>query len=57
MDNLKVFVVDDNEELRENLKIILTMRGNFDVVGTASNGEEALDKLQDVYADIAIIEG
>lgn len=56
MDKLKVFVVDDEKDARENLEVILTMRGNFDVVGTASNGEEALAALEVVDADIAVID-
>ena len=55
-DKLKVIVVDDDHDIVENLKIILTTKGNIDVVGTAYNGEEALTLLEQVYADLALID-
>jgi DNA-binding NarL/FixJ family response regulator len=53
---LKVIIVDDDNDIVENLKIILTVKGDINVVGTANNGEEALLLLDEVQADIAIID-
>jgi DNA-binding NarL/FixJ family response regulator len=40
---LKVLIVDDDALIREGLKILLEIEADFQVVGTASNGQEALE--------------
>jgi len=55
-DQLRVVIVDDDEDIVENLRIILTLKGKMLVVGTANNGEEALNLLKDVEADVALID-
>lgn len=40
---LKVLIVDDDALIREGLKIILEIEADFQVVGTACNGQEALE--------------
>lgn len=39
---MKVLIVDDDALIREGLKILLEIEEDFQVVGTASNGQEAL---------------
>lgn len=51
----KVFVVDDSFFMREMLKDIL-LKAEFEVVGEAANGLEALEKLSKIEADIVILD-
>jgi len=55
-DKPTVIIVDDDPDIVDNLKIILEIRGGFTVVGTAYNGEEALLLLQEIQADLALID-
>jgi len=55
-DKPTVIIVDDDHDIVDNLKIILEKKGGFTVVGTAYNGEEALLTLEEVQADIALID-
>ena len=51
-----VIIVDDDPDIVENLKIILSAKGDINVVGIAHNGEEALLLLEKVRADLALID-
>ena len=55
-DNLRVIIVDDDNDIVENLKIVLAAKGDIEVVGTANNGEEALLLLENVKADLALVD-
>lgn len=46
-----VMLVDDEMLLVESLEIILTYSGKFNIVGKASNGNEALDILSREQVD------
>ncbi len=52
----KVMLVDDNEELVETIASYLGKFDDLKVVGTASNGVEALEKLSDIKPDIIILD-
>lgn len=53
---VRVFLIDDEELLTESMEIILTVKGQMEVVGIAKDGKEALDLLKDVAADIALVD-
>lgn len=53
---IRVFLIDDEELLTESMEIILTVKGQMDVVGIAKDGKEALAKLEQVTADIALVD-
>lgn len=54
--SIRVFLIDDEELLTESMEIILTVKGQMDVVGVAKDGKEALEKLEQVSADIALVD-
>lgn len=56
MNQVRVFLIDDEELLLESMEIILTIKGKMQVVGTARDGKEALEKLSKVKADIALVD-
>lgn len=56
MNPVRVLLIDDEELLIESLEIILTVKGNMQVVGLAYDGNEALEKLTHLTADIALVD-
>lgn len=56
---LRVFIVDDEAPARNRLRELLQDCSDqlaLDVVGEASNGQEALDKLVEVQADVVLMD-
>jgi two-component system response regulator AlgR len=56
---MAVFVVDDEAPARNRLKELLadcSAQLPLDVVGEASNGHEALDKLAETHADVVLVD-
>lgn len=53
---IKVFIVDDHEIIRQGLKMILKAESDIQVVGEASNGEEALAKIRKTEIDIMLLD-
>jgi DNA-binding NarL/FixJ family response regulator len=49
---IRIFLVDDHNIVRDGLRLILRDQKDFEVVGDASNGREALDRLFAAQADI-----
>lgn len=45
MNNIKVMIVDDHDMVRVGLRTYISMEPGLEVVGEASNGQEAFDKL------------
>lgn len=52
----KVLIVDDSFTAREYLKYILHASGDFQVVGTAEDGEDAIEKVQLTHPDVVIMD-
>lgn len=53
---MKVLIVDDHPLFRKGLNTILSLEGSMEVVGEASNTEEALAFLNTLKPDIAVID-
>jgi DNA-binding NarL/FixJ family response regulator len=53
---IKIILVDDEPLLLESLELIFFMEDDFQVVGTASDGDAALKLLEDRTADIALVD-
>jgi len=51
----KVLIVDDAAFIRMQLKQLL-IKNNYDVVGEAENGKEALEKIQSLKPDIVTLD-
>ena len=43
MDKIKVIIADDSDFVRDGMKIILDVDDDFDVLGAAANGKEAIE--------------
>ena len=53
---IKILLVDDEPLLLESLEIVLTIKGGFEVVGSANNGVEALRMLKEKSPDVMLID-
>lgn len=53
---IRVFIVDDHTLIRDGLRTLLAADPLFEVVGEASNGQELLDQLPTVAADVVLLD-
>ena len=53
---LKVLVVDDDALIRDSLSLILDMEEDFQVTGTATNGQEALELCGRLQPDLVLMD-
>lgn len=53
---IKIFIADDHPILRRGLMDILKEEKDFEIVGEASDGNSALEKIQDLKPDISILD-
>jgi len=53
-DSYKVLVVDDSMFVTKQISQILTSEG-FDVIGTAGDGQEGLEKYKELYPNIDLV--
>ena len=54
--SIKVFFVDDERLLLESLSVFFSTDEEFEVVGSASSAEEALEKLAHVHPDVMLVD-
>ncbi len=52
----KVLIADDQELIRESLKIVLSAYPDIEVVGAVGDGFEVLEKLKTVTADVILMD-
>lgn len=53
---LRVVLADDTKEYRTLLGIILAQHGGFELVGEASNGEEAVELVRELQPDAIVLD-
>ncbi len=53
---IKVFLVDDHAIVRQGFSSLLSREEDIDVVGEASSGEEAIEMLRAIRADIVVMD-
>src|SRR3954462_11829361 len=53
---IKVLIVDDIPETRENLKKLLAFENDIEVVGTASTGREGLELAGELLPDVILMD-
>lgn len=56
MEKIKVMVVDDSAFVREGMKVILELDEQFEVIGTAENGQQAVELARTTTCDIAVMD-
>jgi len=53
---MRILIVDDDALIRDGIKMILEHEDDFEVVGTAANGKEAIDLCKETYPDIVLLD-
>ena len=53
---LRTLVVDDEELARERLKVLLEAFGDIEVIGEASDGEEAIERIVELRPDLVFLD-
>jgi len=53
---ITLLIADDSEEMRETLKTLLTFHERIRVVGEASDGKQALDKVLELKPDLVLMD-
>lgn len=56
MDKIKVIIADDSDFVRDGMRIILSVDEQFQVIGCAKNGREALDLAMKEKADVILMD-
>jgi DNA-binding NarL/FixJ family response regulator len=56
MDKIKILLVDDHTMVREGLKLALHSKENIEIIGEASNGNQAIDMVSEVNPDIILMD-
>lgn len=56
MKEIKILIADDQTLMRDGLKTILELEENFKVIGTAKNGEDALDFCKKESPDLVLMD-
>lgn len=56
MEKLKVIIADDSDFVRDGMRIILSIDEEFQVLGCAKNGKEALDLALKEKADVILMD-
>lgn len=52
----KVMLVDDQTLVREGIKSLLNLAQHIEIVGEASDGQEALEKISDIQPDVVLMD-
>jgi len=53
---IKVLIVDDHKMVIEGMKLLLQNQSEIEVVGTALNGFEGIEKMQEVNPDVVLLD-
>lgn len=53
---IRIVVADDHPFVRDALRAMLSRESDFDVVGEASDGREALDRIRELNPDILLLD-
>lgn len=56
VEKVRILIVDDFAETRENIRKLLQFEGDFEVVGAARSGEEALTLARETQPDVVLMD-
>lgn len=53
---IKIVIADDHALLRQGIKNVLSLEPDFDIIGEAADGEEAISKIESLKPDILLLD-
>lgn len=56
MDKIKVIIADDSDFVRDGMRIILSVDEEFEVLGCASDGQEAIEIARKNKPDVFLMD-
>ena len=56
MDKIRLLLVDDQTMFRDGMRVLLSSQADFEIVGEAENGEEALEKAVRLKPDVVLMD-
>ncbi|MDZ7705293.1 MAG: response regulator transcription factor [Trueperaceae bacterium] len=56
MEKIRILLVDDHQVVRQGLTMFLSLEPNLDIVGEASNGAEALERVGTLRPDVVLMD-
>jgi DNA-binding NarL/FixJ family response regulator len=56
VNTIRVLIVDDHTLVRDGIKALLALATDIEVVGEASNGQEALEKVKELAPDVVLMD-
>ena len=56
MGKIRILVVDDHAILRDGIRALLSLHNDFEIVGEASEGKEAIEKARELSPDVIIMD-
>jgi two-component system response regulator NreC len=56
MQKIRVLVVDDHTIVRDGISALLALAGDIEVVGEATNGAEAVNKVRELNPDVVLMD-
>jgi DNA-binding NarL/FixJ family response regulator len=56
MEKIEIFLVDDHHLVRNAIKNMLNSQDDFNVIGEACNGKEAIEKLKDIKPKVILMD-
>lgn len=54
--SIKILIVDDHSVVRQGLRMFLKLEPDFEIVGDAANGAEALQKVAELNPDVILMD-
>lgn len=56
METVRVLVVDDQAPFRETARLVVELTDGFEVVGEATSGEEAVERVAELRPDLVLMD-
>ena len=53
---VKILLADDHEVVRQGLRTILKARPEWEIIGEAENGQQAIDAVRELRPDVVILD-
>ena len=56
MTSTRILIVDDIPQVREDLRTLLTLAGDIEIVGEATNGMDAIRKVEVIHPEVVLMD-